>query len=250
MFDVKSQLGVQSWCFRNFKAVPALIEQVKGIGLSRVEVCAVHVDFNSEATFEGTIQQFKSAGVQITSIGVQTFRGDEATEEKWFRFCKMAGAKMISATFDVAAVPAAYRVAEKLAEKYDLVLGVHNHGGYDWLGNAMMLKQVFATTGERIGLCIDTAWCMQAGEEPVKWAAEIFAGRLYSAHVKDFVFHRDGRPEDVVVGTGNLKLKEMMGAVMKSSKLAAVTLEYEGDVENPGPALRECVGRVAGATTT
>ena len=248
MFDVKTQLGVQSWCFRNFKTPGALIEQVKGIGLSRVEVCAVHADFNNESSFEGTIGQFKSAGVQITSIGVQTFTGNETTEESWFKFCKMAGAKMISATFDVNTVPQAYRVAEKLAEKYDVVVGIHNHGGYEWLGNAMMLKYVFGQTNERIGLCIDSAWCLQAGEDPVKWAAETFARRLYSTHIKDFIFHRDGKPEDVVVGTGNLKLKEYLGAVMKSPRLAAVTLEYEGDVENPGPKLKECVERVAGTT--
>ena len=245
MLDVKAQLGVQSWCFRNFKTPAALIEQVKGIGLSRVEVCAVHADFNNESSFEGTIAEFKNADVQITSIGVQTFTGNEKTEENWFKFCKMAGAKMISATFDVATVPQSYRVAEKLAEKYDVVVGIHNHGGYDWLGNGMMLKHAFGYTSERIGLCIDSAWCLQAGEDPVKWAAETFARRLYSTHIKDFIFHRDGKPEDVVVGTGNLRLKEFLAAVMKSSRLAAVTLEYEGDVENPGPKLRECVERVA-----
>jgi inosose dehydratase len=244
MFDAKARLGVQSWCFRNFKSAPALIQQVKAIGLSHVEVCAVHADFNNEASFEGTISQFKNAGVQITSIGVQTFTGYEKTEENWFKFCQMAGAKMISATFDVASVPQSCRVAEKLAEKYDVVVAIHNHGGYDWLGNAMMLKHTFGYTGDRIGLCLDSAWCLQAGEDPVKWAAETFARRLYSTHIKDFIFHRDGKPEDVVVGTGNLKLKEFMTAVLKSSQLAAVTLEYEGDVENPGPKLKECVDRV------
>ena len=105
MFDVQTQLGVQSWCFRNFKSPAALIEQVKAIGLSRVELCAVHADFNNESSFESTIAQFKSAGVQITSIGVQTFSGNEKTEENWFKFCQLAGAKMISATFDVSKMP-------------------------------------------------------------------------------------------------------------------------------------------------
>ena len=248
MFDLKTQLGVQSWCFfGTSKRRQRLIEQVKGIGLSHVEVCAVHADFNNESSFEGTIAQFRNAGVQITSIGVQTFTGNEKAEENWFKFCKMAGAKMISATFDVGMVPQAYRVAERLAEKYDVVVGIHNHGGYDWLGNGMMLKHTLGYTVERIGLCIDSAWCLQAGEDPVKWAAETFARRLYSTHIKDFIFHRDGKPEDVVVGTGNLKLKEYLAAVLKSSKLAAVTLEYEGDVENPGPKLKECVERVTAA---
>src|SRR5438105_5097492 len=101
MFDLKNNLAVQSYCFRHFEAIPALIEQIKGIGLLRTEVCGVHIDFNNEASFENILGQFRASGVQISSIGVQTFRGD-SVEEKWFAFAKAAGAKMISASFDVA----------------------------------------------------------------------------------------------------------------------------------------------------
>jgi inosose dehydratase len=244
MFDVKKQLAVQSYCFRHFKAVDALIAQIKGIGLARTELCGVHVDFNNEATFDAALAQFKQAGIQIGSIGVQGFKGDTASEEKWFRFCKLAGAKMISATFNVDSVPGSYRAAEHLAEKYDMTLGIHNHGGYNWLGNSGMLQHVLKNTSERIGLCIDSAWCLQSGEDPVEWA-EKFNARLYGVHVKDFIFQRNGKPEDVVVGTGNLKLPEFMKLALKAPKLAAVTLEYEGAKENPGPQLKECVEKIA-----
>jgi sugar phosphate isomerase/epimerase len=243
MIDVQRSLGVQSWCFRQFTTLDGLVGQIKSIGLSRVELCEVHANFGDEGSFERLISGLHESGVAITSIGVQRFKGDEPTEEKWFRFCKMAGARMISATFDVAAVPQAFRIAEKLAEKYDMVVGIHNHGGYDWLGNAMMLKHAFNSTGERIGLCIDSGWCMQAGEEPLKWV-EKFQGRLFGTHIKDFVFHRDGRPEDVVAGTGNLKLAEYLAAIAQAPRVETVTLEYEGDAENPGPKLKECVERV------
>ena len=243
MFDLRRNLGVQSWCFRKFTTLDGLVDQIQGIGLSRIELCEVHVNFEEEDGFERVISGITSRGMVITSIGVQRFKGDKAKEEKWFRFCKLAGAKMISATFDVGAVPTAYRMVERLAEKYDLVVGIHNHGGYDWLGNGMMLEHVFHNTGERIGLCLDSGWCIQAGEEPVKWV-EKFQGRLFGTHIKDFVFHRDGKPEDVVVGTGSLKWKEYLAAVAGAPRMQTVTLEYEGDAENPGPALRECVACV------
>ena len=246
MFDLKKNLGVQSYCFRGFKAVPALIEQIKGIGLDRTEVCGVHVNFDDESTFEGAIGQFKQAGVAISSIGVQTFRGDLEKEEKWFRFARMAGASMISANFDVSKVPGVLASTEKLAEKYDVVLGIHNHGGYHWLGSGEMLTQVLNTTGERMGLCLDTAWCMQSAEDPIKWV-ERFGKKLFGVHVKDFVFDRAGKWEDVVVGTGNLKLKEFMKAALGVAGLKTVTLEYEGDVNGPGPKLKECVAAIRGA---
>ena len=90
MFDVKNNLGVQSYCFRHFTAVPDLLSQIKALGLTRTEVCRIHIDFNDESKFAGILGQFKAAGIAISSIGVQTFRGDPA-EEKWFEFAKLAG---------------------------------------------------------------------------------------------------------------------------------------------------------------
>ncbi len=242
MFNVSANLGVQSWCFREFKPLDALIAQVKAIGLSRIEVCGVHADFDNESTFAGTINTFKNAGVTITSIGVQGFKGDPK-EEKWFAFAKQAGCTMISTTFNVDAYPACVRATEKLADKYDLVMGIHNHGGYDWLGNEQMLTHVLKNSSPRIGMCIDTAWAMQAGIDPIKMT-EKYIDRLYGVHIKDFTFLPTGKGEDVVVGTGNLKLKELLALIQKAPKCKAITLEYEGDEKNPGPKLKECVDKI------
>ena len=62
---------------------------------------------------------------------------------------------------------------------------------------------------------------------------------MYGIHVKDFEFDRAAKWKDVVVGTGNLRLKELLAAIANLPNLQALTLEYEGDVENPGPALSE-----------
>ncbi len=243
MFDVTNKLAVQSWCFRAFKPLPDLIHQIKAIGLKRVELCGVHAEFGDEAKFESVLGTFKDAGVKVASIGVQYFQG-VPDEEKWFKFAKQAGATMISTSFSLEAFPDVLPTTAKLAEKYDLNLGIHNHGGYDWLGNEAMLTYVLKNNSPRIGMCIDSAWALQAGQNPVKWA-EKFNDRLFGVHIKDFVFGRDGKPEDVVVGTGNLKLAEFMALVNKAPKCQAITLEYEGDENNPGPKLKECVERIA-----
>ena len=151
MVNSSGSIGVQSWCFREFKSTQALLNQIKGLGLSRIELCAVHVDFNDEPSFPHVVEQFKSAGVEISSIGVQTFKDDPGTEEKWFRFCQMAGAKMIAADIDVASMPGGLQKAQKLAEKYDIPLGIHNHGGNHWLGNVQMLRNIFKHMGRGSG---------------------------------------------------------------------------------------------------
>jgi len=246
MFDISRQLAVQSWCYRAFKTPAELIPQIKAIGLSRVEMCGVQVNFDDPATHDAALAQFKNAGIQITSIGVQTFRGD-ARERGWFAFAKKAGASMIACSFTPAGLAAHIHGAEKLAEEFGLQLGIHNHGGYDWLGNEPMLKHVFSLTSPRVGLCLDTAWCLQAGHDPIKFA-EQFNDRLHGVHIKDFIFDRAGKPEDVIVGTGNLKLKELMAIIEKTPHCKAVTLEYERDVENPGPKLKDCVEAVVQAS--
>lgn len=244
MFDVSTQLGVQSWCFREFKPLPDLIAQIKGIGLARTELCGVHADFNNEASFDSIAETFKKAGVSVTSIGVQYFNNNPASEESWFKLAKKLGCSMISTSCNVAHAFNQIPGIVKLADKYDINLGIHNHGGYDWLGSNQILDYVFKNFPKRLGLCLDTAWCMQAGEDPIK-TAEKFADRLYGVHIKDFTFLPTGKGEDVIVGSGNLKLPELMKIVMANAgHCKCVTLEYERDVQNPGPKLKECVEAV------
>ncbi len=246
MFDVKKQLAVQSWCFRNFKSTTTLIEQIKGIRLKRVELCGVHADFNDPAKFPSLLEPFKQAGLQIASIGVQTFTGDEAKETAWFEFARQAGCRMISAAFDPFKQPECFTVAEKLAEKFDINLGIHNHGAHDWLGSVQMLNYILQRTGRRIGLCLDTAWMLDAGGNPVE-VAEKFRDRLYGVHIKDFIFDRAGTPKDVVVGKGNLDLPALMRLIADTGHCSSVTLEYEGDVENPAPKLKACLRKIRAA---
>ncbi len=247
MFDTSTQLGVQSWCFREFKPLPDLIAQIKAIGLSRTELCGVHADFNNEAGFDAIADAFKKGGVTVTSMGVQYFDNNPAVEENWFKLAKKLGCTMISTSFRATYGFEQFGKIIRLADKYDINLGIHNHGGYDWLGSNQILDYVFQNYPDRLGLCLDTAWCMQAGEDPIK-TAERFANRLYGVHIKDFTFLPTGKGQDVIVGTGNLNLPELMKIVMANADhCKCVTLEYERDVQNPGPKLKECVEAVCKA---
>jgi sugar phosphate isomerase/epimerase len=244
--NLATDLGVQSYCFRHFKDNAQVAELVRECGLDKIELCGVHVDFNDESTFDGVIETYRNAGVQIVSIGVEGANADEAAERKRFEFVKRAGAQHISVHFGVDTFPDCYRVSEKLAEEYDVYVGVHNHGGYHWLGSSEMLGRVFKDTNSRIGLNIDTAWALDAKQNPVQMAQK-FSDRLYGAHIKDFIFDRARNQEDVIVGTGNLDLPAFVKLANESSTMKFCVLEYEGDVENPVPALQDCVAAVRNA---
>ena len=237
---VLNQFGIQSYCFRAFKDNRKVIRLLLECGVSQIELCGVHAYFTKPSSFADVLRLYQDAGVEIVSIGVQGLHGNKKTEAPFFDCVKQAGARFMSVTFGVDSLPASFRTAEKLAAEYDVRLAIHNHGGRDWLGSAAMLRHVFANTGERIGLCLDTAWALDSGEDPVAMAEE-FGKRLYGLHIKDFIFDRARRPKDVVTGKGNLKMKEFMKTLKKVNFRGYTVIEYEGDANNPVPALKKCV---------
>ena len=109
-----------------------------------------------------------------------------------------------------------------------------------------MLSHVFVMTVPEIGLCLDTAHALAAGEKPLEWI-DRFRNRLYSLHVKDFIFDRSGKPEDVVVGEGNLPLTNLLQKLRDMNFDRPVILEYEGNPANPVPEIKKCLQELSGA---
>lgn len=229
-------IGAQSWCYRNAKPVEVLAEALQKDGFDRVELCGVHADFNDPATHAETIAALRERGIDIVSIGVQTFTGDMAKERQWCEFVKQAGARHISAHFNVDSFQRAVPVAATLAECYDLRIAIHCHGGYRFNGSFDELRHLLDIGGERIGLCLDAAWCLQAGADPVDWV-EKFAGRIYGVHYKDFLFEPNGKWTETVVGEGCLDLSGFVKALEKHDFDGYAVMEYEAAPDNPGPAL-------------
>jgi len=238
--------GVQSYCFRHFRDNAAVAQRVKQCGLASIELCAVHADFDRPETFDGVIGTYRDAGIEILSIGVETFTGDEAADRRRFEFAKAAGAGFISVHFEPDTYLDAIPAAAKLADAYGIRLAIHNHGGYHWLGSEQMLAHILKTSPPSIGLCLDTAWCLDAKGDPVKWV-ERFGDRLYGLHLKDFVFDRARQHQDVVVGTGNVDVPALYRKLAEVDFAGYAVLEYEADVENPVPALTRCAQAVADA---
>lgn len=232
------QVGVQTWCFRKFRDGQE-IPPIKECGFSSVELSGIHAAVADDAAGDEVIRRYASAGLKILGMGVQGLTGDREAMEKSFRFVKRAGAKFMSVDIR-AEIDDCLPLAEDLAEEYDVRMALHNHGRKHAWGSVRMIEQVFKRSGPRMGLCLDTAWALDSGEDPVA-LAERFGDRLYGVHVKDFVFDRAGRPSDVVPGTGNLDLRRLWASLRKVNFQGFTVLEYEGDVDNPLPAVKLCV---------
>jgi sugar phosphate isomerase/epimerase len=234
--------GVQSYCFREFKSNADVAAKVREIGLDKIELCGIHDKFTDVAAFRDVVKIYADAGVSIVSIGVQTFSGAPG-ERAWFECAAAAGAKHISAHFRLDNFPTAIEQTRKLSDEFGIRVGIHNHGGYQFGGSPDELEHLLALGSPQIGLCIDTAWCMQIGPHrgnPVEWAKK-YAGKIYGVHFKDFVFDRRAQWTDVVVGTGNLDLPAFLRELEAGGFDGMAVLEYEADPKDPVPALKKCV---------
>jgi inosose dehydratase len=243
---MSGKLGIQSYCFRTVKDNARVAECIKTCGLSRVELCGVHVDFGNPASCDAALAAYADAGIKIVSIGVERMGSDEARERERFEFLKRCGASLMSVDFDLGTTPACYRLTERLCAEYNVRVGIHNHGGQHWLGSAAMLEHVFGMTNDSIGLILDTAWALDSRLDPVAMAGQ-FAERLYGVHIKDFVFDRASRPQDVIVGEGNLDLTGLAGVLRAQAFSGELIIEFEGDPGHPLPALQQCVAKVKAA---
>jgi sugar phosphate isomerase/epimerase len=242
--NVSDKLALQSFCLRGFKDNATVAKMVRELGLTRIELCGVHVDFKQPGTFDDVIAAYRDAGVEIVSIGVNGVVGDQQGEAGYFDFLRRCGAKYMSVDFAPESFATAMGLADQRAAELAVRMGIHNHGGRHWLGNTQTLKWVLGQAPESIGLCLDTAWALHSHEDPIKMV-ETFAGRLYGVHFKDFTFDSSGKHKDVVVGTGNLDLAALAEALKKINFDGYYVLEYEGDVNDPMPALKQCVAKIA-----
>ena len=240
--NVDTELSVKGFCFRGFAENTVVAEMVKAIGLDRIDLSGCQVSWKDPASHRPAIEAFGRHGVHIVGIGCVQLSG-EPDDIEYFNFCREAGCDTISLSGNPATFLPALHQAQRWAEEYNIRLAIHNHGGNHWLGNSQMLSHVLAQCNERVGLCLDTAWCIQAGENPIEWLKH-FRHRIYAVHFKDFRFDPKGNVEDVIVGEGALDLPAFVKGLSDQNFTGPAIVEYEGDVDNPVPALKTCVQRM------
>jgi sugar phosphate isomerase/epimerase len=238
---IEKRLAIQSWCFRRMKTNADVISALRSCGASAVELSNVHVN-PLAADYAQAIKEYANAGIAIASFGVQRFDADAQKGRKTFEFARAAGIKVINSTFG----PGGLEMTEKLCKEFGIKVMLHNHGRHDVYGSVYAIEDLFKRSSENVGLCLDTAWMLDSGDDPLE-VAKRFRQRLYGLHIKDFVFDRAGRPHDCIVGTGNLNLNGLAAFLKETRYDGMLTLEYEGDENNPVPATKQCVQAVKAA---
>ena len=140
-------------------------------------------------------------------------------------------------------VSGGHQKTQALSDEFGIRIGIHCHGGYQFGGSPDVLDYLIKLGSPQIGLNIDTAWCLQIGPwqgKPVEWVKR-YAGHIYGIHYKDFTFKPNSQWVDTVVGEGNLDLPAFIAALDEAKFDGMAVIEYEGDIQNPVPALKNCV---------
>ena len=240
------RLGIQSYCFRKFKPLDSLIDCLKKVGLKYFELWPGHQPANdAPEALDAALAALARAGIQPDGYGAVRLDADEAKARRIFEFCKRAGLTALTVT-EVAAD--AEKLADGLAEEYGVNIALHNHGRRHDLGRYDAIQALLDRTSQRFGVCLDTAWALDADEDPLA-GVDRFGARLYGVHLKDFVF--DGPAErphrDVIIGTGGLDLPAFMKRLDGIGYRGFLSLEYEGNPEDPFAEVISCKDAVENA---
>lgn len=229
------RLAVQSFCYRNHVPHARLLDSLALSGFDKLELCFIHVDPLTERDFAGVIRLYRDSGIRLTAFGVHIFTANEAETRKVFEFAKLAEMDIITCHLARGSLD----IVERCCEEYGIRAALHNHGRRHEHGSVQAIGELFAQSSPNIGLCLDSAWMIDMWENPVEVARK-FRDRLYGVHLKDYVYKRDGFPEDIMPGEGNLDLGGFLGYLVDSGYEGHYTIEYEGNPDNPAPSLRQC----------
>lgn len=229
-------LGVQSYCFRNFSN-ERIVDALRQCGLEQLEICRKHLDVEVEGEPEQVLELYRSSGIRFNSYGINRFENDEPKARAFFEFAVQAGIRILGAKPS----PDSFGLLARLCDEYGIRLAIHNHGRKDELyGTASQLEAALAGAPDSIGLCLDTGWLIDAGEDPAE-AIRRFAGRIYGVHFKDFAYSESGDRLEAVLGEGRLDVAGVVRALKDTGFDGYASIEYEGEPDDPVPNIQRCV---------
>ena len=233
-------VGMAGYTFREFD-VEKTIEMMKKIGVTNLSLKDFHMPLNSSREqIDAVIGKFKSAGINIYTVGVIYMRTRESVDQA-FEYAKMAGVNMIVGAPNYELLP---HVVEKIKE-YDFTLAIHNHGPDNPLyPNATDIWDHVKDLDPRIGICIDIGHTTRDGQDPSVDIAR-YKSRIYDIHIKD-VDKAAKEGKTVEMGRGIIDIPKVIATLRKINYFGKCSLEFEKDMKDPLAGIAESIGYFKG----
>jgi inosose dehydratase len=238
------KMGLQSYSLRgltkNGKADRAkALAASKALGIHYWESYPAHVPMNIGLEAHQSLkQEIEGAGVTVIGYGVVPFGNDADSNRRTFEFAKNLGISYLSADPD----PACFDDLDKLVEKFDIAVGIHNHGPGHRYAQIETIAKAIKDHHPKIGCCVDAGHFLRSKIDPVD-AVEAFGTRVYGVHLKDV---KDAKTF-TVLGQGDLRTVDLLKALARNKYGYCLAIEYEEKPENPIDDIKACLVEAARA---
>lgn len=240
---------MQSYSFRD-RPLDAALDAMRQLGLVRCELWSRHVEPEGPpprdelrrwretvplARFERIRDDFARAGVAISAFNI-SFRDDfsDAEIERGFDFARTLGAPAITSSSNLRTVA---RIA-RLADKYKMPVGMHNHSNLDPNEFATPANLDDATkAGGHIAINLDIGHFTAANFDAVEFLSTRHA-RIISLHLKD---RRRNQGPNVRFGEGDAPIGRVLRLLRDRQWAIPANIEYEYDGGDTVDEVRRCL---------
>ena len=236
-------LGVASYSLRNLSRADA-IAAIQALDSPWVNIKSFHQPYEgTRAELADGRRAFERAGLQIVGGGTITLAKDDDDDiRSYFEYAKHSGMPLMV----IAPIPEAMPRIERFVQTYDIQVAIHNHGPEDGFfpGPRDALK-VVEGMDPRVGLCVDLGHTARTGVDVVEAIAEA-GDRVLDIHLKDL---RDlaVKESQCIVGQGAMPIPAIFRQLERMAYGGYVNLEYEIDVDDPLPGMKESFAYMRGA---
>jgi inosose dehydratase len=225
-------VGVQSYCFRDFDLDGAL-KNTQKLGLKYIEFYGKHASHDMSPDQLKTVREkLKAAGIEMVAYGVVGFGANHEANEKIFKFAKEMGIKVITAD----PAPESFGSLDKLVEKYDIKIAIHNHGPGSRYSSLEDVLKAVQGHDKRIGVCIDNGHFQRSGVNSVDVVRKL-GDRVHAVHIKDL----DANNHDQILGRGEENIPAFLKALKTAGFQGPLDLEYEVEPQDPVPSMQKCL---------
>jgi inosose dehydratase len=232
-------IGIQSYTLRSMSLEKALAAMQNDLKLHEVELYSRHIQGKSPAQ---VVELLKQHEVKCVSFGVVEFNADHGANRKHFELGKLLGCRNLSC--NPQDDPKCFESVGKLCDEYNMTVAIHPHGpGGRWVTIDQIHKAI-KDVNPKIGMNDETGWLIAAGEDPIR-CLDVFKGRTYAMHLKDFKKQANGKLLDVPAGEGQLDVEALVKKLLELKFDGVIAVEYEG--EDPVPATQKSLARIKDA---
>jgi sugar phosphate isomerase/epimerase len=245
------KIGVQAWTLRQFE-LPEVVASVAELGLKHLQLgclgkSGIHPGEQDKAA--QAVELCKKYGISVEAFSAKfPPEADVDAQRQVFELVKQLGAHVISGGLESNRL----EVLDKLAEEYDMKIGMHNHGPGGVLSDVESIRRILEPRSPRIGLCVDTGHYLRLPLNPID-VMEAFGDRVHAVHLRDMNPDKDpvkgdgGKYVEHIVGEGPLDLAGVLKLLLEWEYRGGIYLEYKPNADNPVPDLRVALEHIEAA---